>query len=75
VGHTIMEMDVRRKFRVNIIAIKFEESLHPTPSADYMFRHEDHVVVIGKSSDVFKLTGKAPKKKTEKEVKPVKSNR
>ena len=75
VGHTIMEMDVRRRFRVNIIAIKFEESLHPTPSADYVFRHEDHVVVIGKSADVFRLTGRTPKKKTEKEDKPVKSKK
>lgn len=58
VGQSIAEADVRRKHRVNIIAIKSENVLQPTPSADYVFRAEDHVVLIGKSADVFKLTGK-----------------
>jgi len=58
VGKTIVEIDVRRKHRVNIIAIKSGDILQPTPSADYVFRTEDHIVVIGKTADVFKLTGK-----------------
>jgi len=58
VGKTIVEVDVRRRHRVNIIAIKCGEVLQPTPSADYVFRADDHVVLIGKSGDVFKLTGK-----------------
>ena len=58
VGKTIVEIDVRRKHRVNIIAIKSGDFLQPTPSADYVFRTEDHIVVIGKTADVFKLTGK-----------------
>ena len=58
VGKTIAEVDVRRKHRVNIIAIKCENTLQPTPGADYVFRTEDHTVVIGKSADVFKLSGK-----------------
>ena len=62
VGHTIVEQEVRRRHRVNIIAIKCEDVLQPTPSADYVFRSEDHIVIIGKSADVFKLTGKKQKK-------------
>ena len=58
VGQSIAEADVRRKYRVNIIAIKSENVLQPTPGADYVFRAEDHAVLIGKSADVFKLTGK-----------------
>ena len=58
VGKTIVEVDVRRRHRVNIIAIKCGEVLQPTPSADYVFRADDHAVLIGKSGDVFKLTGK-----------------
>lgn len=58
VGQTIVEVDVRRKHRVNIIAIKSDTTLQPTPSADYVFRTDDHIVLIGKSADVFKLTGK-----------------
>ena len=34
VGKTIAEVDVRRKHRVNIIAIKCENTLQPTPGAD-----------------------------------------
>ena len=62
VERTIMEVDVRRKHHVNIIAIKSGNTLQPTPSADFVFRAEDHIVVIGKSADVFKLTGKRKKK-------------
>lgn len=58
VGKTIAAVDVRRKHRVNIIAIKWGHNLHPTPAADYIFRAEDHLVLIGKSLDVFKLAGK-----------------
>ena len=58
VGKTIAAVDVRRKHRVNIIAIKWSHTLQPTPSADYIFRAEDHLVLIGKSADVFKLAGK-----------------
>ena len=58
VGKTIVEVDVRRKFRVNIIAIKCENTLQPMPPADYVFRKDDHLVVIGKSADVEKLAGK-----------------
>ena len=57
-GKTIVEVDVRRKFRVNIIAIKCENTLQPMPPADYVFRKDDHLVVIGKSADVEKLAGK-----------------
>lgn len=58
VGQSIAEADVRRKHRVNIIAIKCDSTLQPTPGAEYVFRAEDHIVLIGKSTDVFKLTGK-----------------
>ncbi len=58
VGKSIVEVDVRKKYRINIIAVKNREILQPMPGADYIFRTEDHVVVIGKSNDVFKLSGK-----------------
>ena len=58
-GKTIVEVDVRRKYHVNIVAVKSEnEGLNPMPGADYVFQKDDHVVVMGKSSDVFKVAGK-----------------
>lgn len=57
-GKSIAELDVRKKHRINIVAVKNENSLNPTPTPDYIFRPLDHVVLIGKSNDVFKLSGK-----------------
>ena len=58
VGNSLIGLDIRRKYNINIIAVKQGAVLQPTPSPDYIFVEGDHVVVIGKSSDVFKLTGK-----------------
>ena len=49
---------LRRKHGINIIAVKVGEALLPSPGADYVFSKEDHVVVIGRSEDVFKVAGK-----------------
>lgn len=58
VGSTIQEIDVRKKYKVNIIAVKDGNALQPIPGADYVFKRGDHVVVIGKSSDVFKVSSR-----------------
>ncbi len=58
IGHTVSEVNVRRTHKINIIAIKNENVLRPLPGADYIFGMGDHMVVIGKSTDVFKLTSK-----------------
>lgn len=58
IGHSLMSLNVRRKHNVNIIAIKHQNILQPTPDPEYKFKEGDHIVVIGKSSDVFKLTAK-----------------
>ncbi len=61
VGKTLVELDVRKKHHINIIAIKSESGLNPSPGADYVFKPLDHIIVIGKSGDVFKLSGKRKK--------------
>ncbi len=58
VGKSVLQVNVRREYNVNIIAIKHGEVLKPLPGGDYIFTTDDHLVVIGKSSDVFKLTSK-----------------
>jgi trk system potassium uptake protein TrkA len=57
-GKTIMGLDVRKKYKINIIAIKNGEALNPSPMPDYVFREDDHIFVLGKSHDVFKLSAK-----------------
>lgn len=57
-GRTIMELDVRKKYKINIIAIKNGNSVNPSPMPDYSFKEDDHIFVIGQSRDVFKLSVK-----------------
>ena len=58
-GKSIIELDVRKKYKMNIIAIKRGETLDPAPMPDFVFEEGDHIFVIGKSRDVFKVTAKA----------------
>ena len=59
VGNTIVGIDVRKKYNINIIAIKHGDELRATPGPNYVFREDDHIMVLGRSSDVFKLASKA----------------
>ena len=58
IGKTIIEVNVRKNHKVNIIAIKNNDNINAAPGADYTFRPDDHIMIIGKQSDVFKLTEK-----------------
>ena len=58
VGETISHLNVRRKYRVNIVGIKRNNELIPIPDADFVFHGTDHVVVIGKQDDLLRLTVK-----------------
>jgi len=57
-GHSIVSLNVRKKYQVNIIAVKSGTSLNPMPGPEYVFQPSDHIVVIGRSGDVFKLSAK-----------------
>lgn len=58
IGQTIIDINVRQKYHVNIIAIKNGEHIDPMPHGGYRFQTGDHIVVIGKSTDVFHLSSK-----------------
>ena len=55
IGRSIKELDVRRKYRINIIGIKYEHELKLLPGADYCFKEEDHIMLIGKRDEMDKL--------------------
>lgn len=59
IGKSIIELDVRKKYKINIIAIKRNGKLDPAPMPDFVFEADDHIFVMGKSRDVFKLSAKA----------------
>ena len=62
-GKTIKNVDVRKLYNINIIAIKKGSDLIPSPAPEYVFEEEDHIVVIGKANDVLKISAKTSKKK------------
>ncbi len=55
VGRGIGELDVRRKYKINILVVKNGTSVHPMPEADYKFHVGDQVVAIGRSFDISRL--------------------
>ena len=57
-GKTIAELNIRKKYEVNIVAIKNKDGFNPVPDAQYTFKEEDHIVVIGKNDIVEKLAKK-----------------
>ena len=57
-GKTVGEVDVRRKYSVNIIAVKRDGKLDTELTADYTFLEGEHLVVIGRADRVYKLASK-----------------
>lgn len=58
IGRTIGNINVRLAYNINIIAIKNQNTLNPAPGGNYKFKENDHIVVIGRSTDVFRLSNK-----------------
>lgn len=63
IGKTIAKVDVRKLYNINIIAIKNDGNLKPSPEAEYIFKEDDHIMVIGKAEDVLKISAKTARKK------------
>lgn len=57
-GKTIEDINVRAAFKINIIAVKNKNSLYPAPGGKYIFKEDDHIIVIGRSTDIFKLSAR-----------------
>ncbi len=55
IKHTIRELDVRNKYKVNVIAIRKDGIIVPVTDPDYILNAEDHLVIMGEHSDVVKL--------------------
>ncbi|MGG1398217.1 TrkA family potassium uptake protein [Bacillus salipaludis] len=51
-GHTIMDLDIRKKYGLNIVAIKRGEELIVSPQAKETLRVNDVLVVIGSDIDI-----------------------
>lgn len=56
INKSIIEVNVRKNYNVNIIAIKNNDNINAAPGADYVFKTNDHIMVIGNQKDIAKLT-------------------
>lgn len=54
--HSISKLNIRNKYQIIILAIKKEDNVMPLPGADYVFEEGDHVLVLGKQSDIEKIS-------------------
>ena len=54
IGMSIGEIDVRKKFKVNIIAIKNKEEVNVSLGPDYRFQDGESLYIIGKDEDIQK---------------------
>jgi len=51
-GHTIMDMDIRKKYGLNIVAIKRGDDIIVSPLASEMIQINDVLIVIGNDADI-----------------------
>lgn len=58
VGKSIRELDIRAKYKVNILGIKNEGELDLMPPASYVFNKEQHLMVIGQKKDIERILHK-----------------
>ena len=54
-GKSISQLNIRRKYRVNILAVKRGEEIHPLPGADYVFMPGDHIMAMATHQDILKI--------------------
>lgn len=57
-GRTVREIDVRNKYRINILAIKRGEEIRPLPGADYLFTGDEHILALASKEDARRLLRK-----------------
>ena len=57
-GHTIIELDIRAKYGINIVGIKREENIIVSPPANEMIANGDILLVIGADVDINRFVKK-----------------
>ena len=55
IGHTVVDLGVRQRYRLNILAIRHNDVVEPMPGPSYEFRPDDRIVLLGSDKDVQKF--------------------
>lgn len=56
---TVAELQILRKYRINIVAVKRDGELRPLFSADFVFLSGDHIIAVGRAEDINRIASKA----------------
>ena len=51
-GKTIVELAVRQKYRINVLATKCNGNLEPLPGPTHCFRADETIFVLGSNRDL-----------------------
>jgi trk system potassium uptake protein TrkA len=51
-GHSIQEINIRKRYGISILGIKKGEEMNILPSIDYIFTKDEHLMVLGSQKDV-----------------------
>jgi len=55
IGKSIKEVNFRVRYHVSILATKVGDKVSPLPSAEHIFRSDEHLMVMGSHNDVEKI--------------------
>lgn len=55
VGKTVMELAVRQKYHINVLATKRGDGLEPLPGASHCFQADETIFILGANRDVQKF--------------------
>ena len=57
----IVDVDPRRRYGINILTIKKDHAIVPSPDAEYLFSEGDHMVVFGNTEKILAFANKKKK--------------
>ncbi|MNR58994.1 Ktr system potassium uptake protein A [compost metagenome] len=55
IGKSLKQLDIRNKYKCNVMAIKTGSKMNIAPYADDLINPEDIIVIVGKNSDLTNL--------------------
>lgn len=59
IGKSIVQINVRNKYHISILAVKMGQELNPLPGADYVFLGTETLVIMGANTDIKKFLSTA----------------
>ena len=57
IGKSIIELGIRSKYYISILAIKNNNEEIYMPASDYVFNEDDHLIILGGNDDIVKVFG------------------